>query len=911
MLEKLRPDQDLQCYYERPSAIAALSATSPAGFTVSGCWRQQFDWFVLDWCRDNVFEHPLFRNLPDGDLSGLTLVYDEERQNVLPADSEIYPTVDWKFLRLWTCVAGAETMHRVPLKPLAQPVAGSYSCASLTLTLSGTITAGDYVGFGLLDSHATHQCYASDTLESVLDALVAATNAGPWAVASRSGTSLQVTFVGQTNGVKNTVANSEVGANGNRYGVYTYTSAGSGLSWNVTQANFAGGTSPTRWRYTIPFGSLRNEFGALVSTSDVRRLRWTFAADWQDGAFTRAEFALKVSNWTVSGANRAYQVAGPASVRYEDHEPQVSFSGAWTRGRGNFSGGTISSTSANGASVSLTYRASASHRLLVGTRLGENCGPVEYRVDGQLVRNESLHVPAEDVLVRRSLGTWPAGQHTVQIKHTGTQAQYLYFDFFEVAYPTTQLPTLPVEPKLTLATDWDTDHSLALSPERTARMIHDLGFHGRHNYYVGALEFSELYRKGHQYASKTVNFVGSPVFSAITSLNLEVEGVVTQFQHLNLIADTPERIATAFALDINRGYTSVRAVANGATLTLYARAMGEAGNALKLTASPAAGPFHVDVEGATANFTGGVNGVWTTDLAVSPRVNRACRDWSRSFCLAMQGYGIDVVTAFSTEIKYGDDSLAAGIAQRFFNGEPKWVNTPALQTNFSPESQAYWREVYLDAARWMADAGLQPYLQFGEVQWWYFADPGKGMPFYDTYTKDQFQARFGHPLPQVMSEHDNPADFPGAATFLASLIGEYTDAIMAHVRLTYPNARFEVLYPTDVNEGAFVAVANYPLAAWTPAKLDNLKTESFLYTGDRRLDKSLERSIQFGFSLGFTHQRRSHLVGLIEPFSAWLKEARLAEAITSDSVVLFALDQFCLIGYAAPLSDGLRRAIAS
>ena len=28
-----------------------------------------------------------------------------------------------------------------------------------------------------------------------------------------------------------------------------------------------------------------------------------------------------------------------------------------------------------------------------------------------------------------------------------------------------------------------------------------------------------------------------------------------------------------------------------------------------------------------------------------------------------------------------------------------------------------------------AAAGLQPYLQFGEVQWWYFPNDGDGHPF--------------------------------------------------------------------------------------------------------------------------------------------------------------------------------------
>ena len=96
-LTKLRPDRDLQCYFKEPSAIAALSQTSPSGFTVSGCWRDPFDWVVLEWNRDNVFEHPLLRNLPDGNLSGVQLSYQEVRSNCISMDSTLYPTVEWPY----------------------------------------------------------------------------------------------------------------------------------------------------------------------------------------------------------------------------------------------------------------------------------------------------------------------------------------------------------------------------------------------------------------------------------------------------------------------------------------------------------------------------------------------------------------------------------------------------------------------------------------------------------------------------------------------------------------------------------------------------------------------------------------------------------------------------------------------
>src|ERR1700689_2542245 len=125
-LQKLTPDRDLQCVFFQPSAVPALSGASATGFTVSGTWRQQFDWAVIEWNRDNVYEHPLFRNLPDGDLSGLTLMYDETRDNCIPLDSALYATVDWPSLRVWaTPSGGTETIYYVSLASYAAAITGS------------------------------------------------------------------------------------------------------------------------------------------------------------------------------------------------------------------------------------------------------------------------------------------------------------------------------------------------------------------------------------------------------------------------------------------------------------------------------------------------------------------------------------------------------------------------------------------------------------------------------------------------------------------------------------------------------------------------------------------------------------------------------------------------------------------
>jgi hypothetical protein len=212
-----------------------------------------------------------------------------------------------------------------------------------------------------------------------------------------------------------------------------------------------------------------------------------------------------------------------------------------------------------------------------------------------------------------------------------------------------------------------------------------------------------------------------------------------------------------------------------------------------------------------------------------------------------------------------------------------------------------------------ADAGLQPFLQFGEVQWWYFPNDGmgnnySGMPFYDAWTTTEFESQYARPLPEITVNTLNPADYLDEVAFLVGEIAAFTNAVMTHVRDAQSTARFEVLYPTDVNQTPFNQAMNYPQETWTPSTLTCLKTESFGFTLQRNLDKS-ETTMEFGDPLGFPAAQRSHLVGIGDATSSWLKEVRSAQGKRFESVVLFALDQFCLIGYGAPLLEGLRRVV--
>ena len=414
----------------------------------------------------------------------------------------------------------------------------------------------------------------------------------------------------------------------------------------------------------------------------------------------------------------------------------------------------------------------------------------------------------------------------------GSSGAFFYFDFLELAIPSSSFPAASSESKLTVATDWDTDHSLALAPERTAWIINSLGVRGRVNHYAGALWFYELTRVGHQYASGTIMFVGTPDHDQITQIHIgrTDQPVSTRnvIDHLNLIGDTAASVAKAFELELNRGYTAIRAQATGSHLVIYSRSMGADGNAITLATSADTTNLSMQVSGA--RLAGGTDGNWRTDLTATPGINRAVRDWSESFYRALNGFGMDVVVAFSMELQHGDPSLEAGIAQRYPSQAPVLLNTPALQTNFSPTSVNFWKGIYHDMAGVLVAAGIRPYLQFGEVQWWYFPHDPSGMPFYDAYTTSSFRSEFGRDLTIIITNTVDPQTVPQEAEFLPRQIGNFTNQVTAFVRADFPTCRFEVLYPVDVNNTALNRVINYPTNYWTPQALTCLKTESFTYT---------------------------------------------------------------------------------
>ncbi len=823
-IRKLTPNRDLQAYFLTPSAIAALSSATSTGFVLSGKWRQQFDWAVVEWNRDNVFEHPSLRNLPDGDLSGLTLTYQEERVGCIPFESNIYPVVSWNSVRLWVAEAdGSETVYYVNLSSdVATPVSGSEQPASATMTLVAS-PGTNRVGVALSEEHYYFQGAGGESLTVVAAGIAAAVNTGSTRFsATSSGASITVYCNG-------TDAEPAIkGSNGNRMSMYGFCE-GTAVVWQEPNATFSGGAFPSAYRVTLNFGNLSGTTDAepytvqLIPTTNVRKVRWTWSADLQNSEFSQTEFQVTISNWSVTGTNEFYSFAGPGSRRIEDTDSSVSLAGSWQLETGNYSGSKIHVTSTPGDTCTITYSETSAHQAYLGLRRTSGAPPISIVIDGAPPLITTLTLAGEDVLVRYPLGVMSAGSHTVTVAHNGTTDQSLYFDFLEIAYPSNNLPDFTGNTQLALATDWDTYHSQSLPAERTAWLINKLGFTGRVNHYVGALWFYELVRTGTQYATLTaqLQLVGTLADNAVITFKLAADqtslekGPYAEITHLVLLDDTNSTVAQAFAGLINVGSNLVWASASGNQLTLTARAMGVAGNGIgfgllstntglavtqpstALTGGIDGAPYDL-VSSAYNNSLMAATDFWRTDTTL-PQLNRAARDWHSAYFTAIKSYGMDVVASFSTELMNADPSAAAGLAQRYYDGTPVVLNTPSIQTNFSPTALAYWKQIYLDVAGLQNAAGLTPYLQSGEVQWWYFPTSGVSMPFYDAYTQEQFTGIYGVPMQDILSNISDPVSFPNEVAFLPTLIGAYTAAIRTALQAAYPACRFEVLYPTDVN----------------------------------------------------------------------------------------------------------------
>lgn len=675
---------------------------------------------------------------------------------------------------------------------------------------------------------------------------------------------------------------------------------------------FAGGTSAATLRVVLDF--------AVLGITDIRRMWLTLAPRLEDSQdYAGAEWKAVFSNWTLTGPEevKRLRVAGPGSVLVEALDERCTTRGAWALEEGFYPGNHALAALQPGADVTVRYHCAQTHDLWVWTSLYGDRGAAAAELDGTAAAVLDTATPADDAIItrRRVASGVAAGDHVLRLTALGPGR--FYFAGAEAVVAGDVPDPLPAQTEVTPALDYSTDHTYKLPPARILWALDQLGCRGPLNEYIGILWWNERKRVEGAVPELRVEFSGQ--FAPGDQVWLTIGGQ-TLGKSL-LLGEAAERVARHFAMIANATLVGVWAKVEGMTLVLRAR-----------SASPAY-TYSVNVqveqaEGSTGAATGGglmgggSMGTWEIDGAAANTVNAGARAWHSDFYSLCAASGRPVLTAMSMELVNPPAALAA----RYADGDAVLTDMGfgglrSTHCAFSPGMLAFQKRAFLEVADLMAAQGLTPELQCGEFTWWYFtnhsgANPEGGMAYYDAETAGAAQAALGRPLHPFRTPDDDPGVNGGAdAAFLRSRLRDYAEALMAHVRSSHPAAKFEVLFPYDVNHpqpagihmlgGRLNRYVNLP-AEWGSkgsSGFDRFKVEALDFgVWSRNLDLAFE-CLQFPLLLGWTADSVRAMIGVFRGGYPWRREVDYAKELGMANVSLWAFDHVCLYGL-EPVRDG-------
>lgn len=705
-----------------------------------------------------------------------------------------------------------------------------------------------------------------------------------------------------------TITSTAPGVDGNAISMYSVASSTRLMATTATQfatgqylASFTGGDSDCVWRVSLDFSAL--------GIPSIRQMWFTYAPPVPDGApLTDTEWQATYTNWTLSGplAKRELKVAGPDSVRVEEDSSWCKYTGIWHPATGFYSGSFARRTADTGAKVEVFYSCNSTHDLYIGTSLFADRGLVGVRLDGDAETEHNFAVSAEaPIYTRRRLrSAVPAGRHTVVI--TLKNAGNFDFDFLEAVVPTSIPTPLPARAHASPAFDYSTDHTYKLPPARAHWILDQLGFAGPMNEYIGVFWWNQRKRVNASIPTATVTLNGS--FAAGDQIILDIGG--SPVGKTVFPGESPALIAKHLAFFINENLVGVYANSSANVLTIVNR-----------SPMPAyAFSISVDVESTTGSATltgsldGGVPGVWEIDTTQSPPLNRAARDWHADFCAEAASRGRELTIACSMELV----NPPAGFAAVYPDGAPVitdvgFASLSSTHCTFNTLMRDYQKQVFLEIANIQAAAGLTPSLQFGEFLWWFFTNynpttnPTGGMAFYDAETTALALSTLGRPLHIFRRPTDDPTVNSSAdAIFLRNRLRDHIAALRAHIAAAHPTAKFELLYPYDVNHptpagvhqlgGPLNNFINFPAeySSKPSSGLDTIKMEALDFGAwSRSLDLS-RTAIEFPILLGWPKDSIRYLVPVFRGGSAWQKEYLEAKGQGIPVINFWAFDHFNL-----------------
>jgi len=508
-----------------------------------------------------------------------------------------------------------------------------------------------------------------------------------------------------------------------------------------------------------------------------------------------------------------------------------------------------------------------------------------------------------------------AGQHRVVItlsgnKNPSSQGWYFYFDFLECAVKSDVPDPVATTTAVGVATDFDTDNTYKLSPQRLVWNIQKLGLLGEIDHYCGVFWWKQSVASSPSYPQCTVTFSGNWNDQDVVWLHVGGSAIgKTVFGG----QDNSSTIARHFANFINAIFDGVWATAAGSVLTITSHSFGSVWQYHVYTELPASntGSGHAPV---TGDLRGGTYGVqWVIDPTQTPVLNRAFRDWNTDFFGLLKANGMSAVCSFSQELVNPPDNPPSSVwVQRFPDGQPVETATGlgtlnSSQIAFSSGPQDYMAQAHAAMAGLMGAAGLTPRLQFGEILWWFLAN-GSGMAFYDADTQAAAQSTLGRALATFNTPNDDPSINSYAdANFLRTRLYNYVAAIQSAVLAQCPSAVFELLWPMDVNDPdncRLLRYINLP-PQWTTragSRFDTFLIEGYQYPGiNHNLDQAT-RCAQYPWTeLAWDQAHCRYLMGLYYGTWPWLREFVNVNRLGLPVIKIWAYDHLCLFGWPVPL----------
>lgn len=203
---------------------------------------------------------------------------------------------------------------------------------------------------------------------------------------------------------------------------------------------------------------------------------------------------------------------------------------------------------------------------------------------------------------------------------------------------------------------------------------------------------------------------------------------------------------------------------------------------------------------------------------------------------------------------------------------------------------------------------------------------GGSMAYYDAVTEAAAQGALGRQLYRFTCQDDDPAINSSAdVNFLAGQLKAHVDTIRQTVLASFPNAKFELLYPNDVNNPACYANARNPYpqggrlnatvnlpAAWRSqagSGLDRFKVEALSWGSTYRNLDLATQAITFSFTSPLAW-RLSNIAYLIPWFNGacpWPVEYHLAAGSGVALINFWAYDHLALMSWPIPFPTPTRR----